>query len=48
MKRRVRTSYPFDLLVAPERSEAYEKYIELFSKVTGSPDLRKGLLRVTP
>lgn len=47
-KRRVRTSYPFDLLVAPEQSEAYERYLDLFSQVKGSPDLRKGLLRVKP
>jgi hypothetical protein len=47
-KRRVSRKYPFDLLVAPEGSEAYEKHLDFFSQVKGRPGLRKGLLKVTP
>jgi len=47
-KRKVRRRYPFDLLVAPESTSAYEEYVALFSQVRDRPSLRKGLLRVTP
>jgi hypothetical protein len=47
-KRKVKQRYPFDLLVAPEATEAYEKQLAFFSQVKERPGLRKGLLRVTP
>jgi hypothetical protein len=47
-KRRVKARHPFDLLVAPEATEAYEKHLAFFSQVKGRPGLRKGLLRVAP
>ncbi|MBZ0119757.1 MAG: hypothetical protein IT378_14350 [Sandaracinaceae bacterium] len=47
-KRRVKKRYPFDLLLAPDRSEAYEKHLAFFFQVKGRPELRKGLLKVMP
>ena len=47
-KRSVRRRYPFDLLVAPEGSDACQHQIEFFEQVKGRPDLRKGLLRIVP
>lgn len=47
-KQRVRKRYDFDLLVAPDATEAYDRHLAFFSDVKGRPGVRKGLLRVTP
>ncbi len=47
-KRRVKQTYPFDLLVAPEGSPAYERHLEFFSRVKGRLGAQKGLLKVAP
>lgn len=45
--RRLKKKYDFDVLVVPEQSEAYEHYIEYFSRVKDGPeDVRKGLVRL--
>lgn len=45
--RRLRRKYRFDVFVIPEDSEAYEEYVDLFSKVKESPDSNKGIVRVS-
>lgn len=47
-KRQVRRHYEFDLLVAPEKSDAYQRHLEFFMQVKGRPERRKGLLKVVP
>jgi len=47
-KRKVRTRYKFDLLVAPEGTTAYSEHLAFFAQVRGRPQLQKGLLKVTP
>ena len=44
--RRLRKRYGFDVFVVPDGSSAYESYVKFFSRVKGSPDLTKGLLRL--
>ena len=47
-KRRVKQTYPFDLLVANEGSAAYTQQLEFFARVKNRPGLSKGLLKVKP
>jgi hypothetical protein len=44
--KRLRKNYPFDVLVAPEGSPAYEEYLDLFRKVRHQPGKFKGVVRV--
>ena len=44
--RRLRKQYQFDVLVAPVDGPAYSEYLEFFSQIKGSPDGRKGLVRL--
>lgn len=44
--RRLRRQYQFDVLVAPADGSAYSEYIELFSRIKGSPGGQKGLVRL--
>jgi hypothetical protein len=38
--------FGFDVFVAESGSALYKKYVEFFSRVRGTPETRKGLLRV--
>lgn len=45
--RRLRRKYGFDVLVVNEGSEAYDRYVEYFSRLKEGPsDVRKGLVRL--
>lgn len=46
-KRRVRSRYPFDVLVAPADGEAYLQHLAFFANVKGDETRTKGLLRLT-
>ncbi len=43
---RLRRQYQFDVFVAPADGSAYCQYIELFSRIKGSPDGQKGVVRL--
>jgi hypothetical protein len=43
----LRRRFGFDALVAESGSALYNKYVEFFSRVRGSPGIRKGLLRIS-
>ena len=43
-KRRVRKEYPFDVLVAADRSEAFDRHVAFFSQLRGDTETAKGLL----
>jgi hypothetical protein len=47
-KRRVRSRFRFDVLIARESSIEYEQYVSFFQGVKGSSDLRKGVVKVLP
>lgn len=40
--------FGFDVIVVPEGSEAQERILSRFSEVRDRPDVRKGMLRLTP
>lgn len=42
----LRRRFGFDVIVAEQGSQLYKTYVEFFSRVRESPELRKGLLRV--
>lgn len=45
--RRLKKKYNFDVLVVNERSEAYDRYVEYFSRLKEGPShVRKGLVRL--
>ncbi len=45
-KRRVRRRFRFDILIARQGSDQRKKYVDLFQRVKGLPDLRKGVVEV--
>jgi hypothetical protein len=45
-KRRVRRRFRFDVLIARQGSDEQKKYLDLFQRVKGVPDLRKGVVKV--
>jgi len=44
--KRIRQAYKFDAFVVPAGSAAYAEYLDLFSRVKGAPERRKGVVRV--
>jgi len=45
--RRLRKRYPFDVFVVPEASDAYDKYVRLFSRIKGgNSNGKKGIVRL--
>jgi hypothetical protein len=44
--KRLRKKYPFDVLVAPEGSEVFDEYLDLFRKVKYQPGKFKGVVKV--
>lgn len=42
----LRRRFGFDVMVAERDSQLYKTYVEFFSRVRESPELRKGLLRL--
>lgn len=45
-KCRVRRRFRFDILIARQGSDEHMKYLDLFQRVKGVPDLRKGVVEV--
>ncbi len=45
-KRRVRRRFRFDILIARQGSDQHKKYLDLFQRVKGVSDLRKGVVEV--
>lgn len=39
--------FRFDVIVAEQDSEVYKTFVEFFSRLRNSPELRKGMVRVT-
>ena len=45
--RRLRKRYPFDVFVVPDGSHAFDKYVQLFSRIKGgNPNGKKGIVRL--
>jgi len=44
----LRRRFGFDIIVAERDSQLYRTYVDFFSHVRENPEVRKGLLRVTP
>lgn len=45
-KKYLRKKYPFDIFFGFEEDDSTKKIIDLFLKVKGKPDLRKGFLKI--
>lgn len=45
-RRQVRKMFGFDLLIAVEDSPELDEYVDFFQQVRGTPDRRKGILRI--
>lgn len=44
--KRIRRNYPFDVLVAPETSQAFAEYLDLFARVKNQPGKTKGVVKL--